>query len=298
MAESALIPNRVFLTGCTGEIGSRVAILLLKAGYEVHGVRRSKSCAINHQNHSCKNLDLLDRAVDSGLKEIQPQILVHTAWFTKPNEFWQSNQNDNWLTASKRLISEFVEIGGEYLVVTGSCAEYSWTLSEALSENSLEKPSSKYGQAKLALLNWLRLQELPFLWTRTFFQFGMNEPAGRLIPSLIDSFSTEREFVIRSGNDVRDFVFVEDVARVLALLISQREKGLINIGTGVSTEVAKLSKLTAELFGRSDLLRFELNQGTRTSVVSNPKKLNSMIGDFRWSPIETALIASIEARKR
>lgn len=297
MANAGLSSTRVYLTGCTGEIGSRVALLLLNLGYEVHGVRGSKNCMINHPNHACRKINLLDASAESGLREINPEILVHTAWFTNPHEFWGSSLNAQWVMASQRLIGEFATLGGEYLVVTGSCAEYSWNTTKVLDENATEEPSSVYGHAKLELLNWLRHQEIPYLWTRTFFQFGMNEPEGRLIPSLIDSLYKEREFVIRSGDDVRDFVFVEDVARVLVLLISGNHKGLVNIGSGQKMEVSRISKLIAEMFDRSDLLKIHSDQTKRSFVVSEPKKLNAILGNFNWSSLETALISSIEARK-
>lgn len=289
--------TRVLLTGCTGEVGSRLTKMLMDLGFEVFGIRGSRNCEIREGNHTCKKVDLLDSGSNTGLKEIYPEILVHTAWLAKPGEFWQSQQNLHWLVASKRLISEFSSMDGRYLVVTGTCAEYSWDTFDTLGESSLEQPSSIYGQAKLELLNWIHRQRTPYLWTRTFFQFGMNEPKGRLIPSLIDSLHLERKFVVNHGNDVRDFVFVEDVARVLALLISREEKGIVNIGSGQSIEVARVSRLIAELFNRPDLLKIESSQEQGSFVVSQPRKLNTIIGKFDWSPLETALIRSIEARK-
>lgn len=297
MADAGLGVRRVYLTGCTGEIGSRVTLILLNLGFEVHGVRGSRNCNINHPLHKCRRLDLLDAAVENGLKEISPEILVHTAWFTKPNEFWESSQNSVWFKASQRLINEFVNLGGRYVVVTGSCAEYSWNTNQALDENAPEDPSSAYGQSKLELLKWLRLQDTPYLWTRTFFQFGMNEPEGRLVPSLIDSLYMEREFVINKGNDIRDFIFVADVARILALLISQNQKGLVNIGSGHGVEVSRISKLIAEMFDRPDLVKIGSGETERSYVVSEPSKLNAIIGKFDWSPLDIALISSIKARK-
>jgi nucleoside-diphosphate-sugar epimerase len=298
MANVEQAVTRVFLSGCTGELGSRLSLLLLNLGYEVFGVHGPRGCSIKHSKHRCMQIDLLNEAARAGMEDFGPEIFVHTAWLTTPTEFWESDQNFEWITASQRLICEFMEQGGKYLVVTGSCAEYSWDTPEPLNENSPEFPASAYGKAKLELLNWIRNQDIPFLWTRTFFQFGMNEPKGRLIPSLIDAFNAEREFVVRSGEDVRDFVFVDDVARVLALLISQRSEGVVNVGTGIKMDVATLSKGVAELFSRPDLLQFEAKKSEKSIVISDPKKLNSMIGNFAWLSLRAALIRTIEARKR
>jgi nucleoside-diphosphate-sugar epimerase len=167
-----------------------------------------------------------------------------------------------------------------------------------LSEESLEQPSTIYGKAKLELLNWLRQKTVEFLWTRTFFQFGMNEPTGRLIPTMIDDFNNRRNFVVRSGADTRDFVFVEDVATVLALLISQNHKGVVNIGTGIENKVSALSELIAQKLGSEDMLRFESNSDHITNVVSDVNKLEKLIGGFPWTPLEIALEKTIAARRQ
>ena len=289
--------GRVFLTGCTGEIGSRLVLELIGAGYEVFGARGSGVCQIESPSHSCVSINLLDPSQDLCLSEIKPDVLVHTAWLTTPNLFWESDLNAKWVLASKRLIESFILSGGSYLVVTGSCAEYAWDANLPLSEDSLELPTSSYGKAKLELLNWLRNRQIPYLWTRTFFQFGMNEPPGRLIPATIDSLLNGKEFLIRSGSDVRDFVFVEDVSKILTLLISNGISGLINIGSGAELQVRTLAYTISELLGRTDLLEFKENNAQASYVVSNPKRLNSVIGDFSWTSIDSALMRTIAVRK-
>jgi nucleoside-diphosphate-sugar epimerase len=240
---------------------------------------------------------MLDPFVDLELKTIKPKLLIHTAWVTTPKVFWNSDSNFQWIVASKKLISEFEKSGGDRIVVTGSCAEYSWNSNAALSENSPESPASSYGKSKLELLNWIRDRNLDFLWTRTFFQFGMKENGGRLIPALIDSLHKGETFQVRSGYDTRDFVFVEDVIDVLATLISKESRDVVNIGSGCGILAGDIARTIAEMFKLEDLLIVENNEVERSKVVSNPERLNSIIGNYRWTPIETALMKTIEARQ-
>lgn len=288
--------RRILLLGCTGEIGTRLTLLLLDSGFEVFGVRGTRKCSITNASHSCKQVDLLSESVDIGFGEIKPEILVHTAWVTTPSEFWTSPKNYQWLNASKRFIEAFESSGGKYLVVTGTCAEYAWGGQGDLDEFSLELPSSVYGNSKLELLNWLRGRTLPFLWTRTFFQFGGNELTGRLIPSIIDSLLSGEEFVVRNGNDVRDFVFVDDVSRLLDSLIVERPSGVINLGTGVGIRIQNLAEMLGRMLLREDLVRIEGTDVPSSSIISNPAKLISVTGEFTWTPLEEALSKSINSR--
>ena len=296
MAGDLIVKPRVLLLGCTGEIGSRLTLLLLDSGFEVFGIRGARKCPITNALHSCKQVDLLSEAVDIGMDEIKPEILVHTAWVTTPSEFWISPKNYEWLNASKRLIECFESNGGKYLVVTGTCAEYAWGDQGDIDESSPELPSSVYGKSKLELLNWLRGRTLPFLWTRTFFQFGENEPTGRLIPSIIDSLLRGEEFVVERGNDIRDFVYVEDVSRVLHNLIIKRPSGVFNVGTGVGIRIQNLAEILGRMLLREDLVRIEGNDIPSNSIISNPAKLISVTGEFSWTPLEVALSKSIYSR--
>jgi nucleoside-diphosphate-sugar epimerase len=294
--QEATMFKRIMLLGCTGEIGSRLTMLLIDSGYEVFGVRASRECKIKHPLHSCRGINLLDEELELDFSGIRPEVLIHTAWYTAPNQFWESELNSKWVVASKRIISDFEGSGGKYLVVTGSCAEYSWNLNEPLKETSPEIPASLYGRSRLELLNWIRNRELPFLWTRTFFQFGLNEPAGRLIPSIIDSLLEEKQYTIRSGKDVRDFVYVEDVANVLNYLIAKQYKGVVNIGSGVGIEIEAASRKVARLLGREDLITFDHQSKEESNVVANPEKLYSLIGEYPWKTFDSAIFESIKAR--
>jgi nucleoside-diphosphate-sugar epimerase len=290
--------NKVLLLGCTGEVGSRLCLKLLDEGFIVFGVRSSKQCRVNHINHTCKKIDLLNADLSLDLKNFKPEIMVHAAWITTPNIFWDSPINDNWISKSKRIIQEFEDNGGKYLIVTGTCAEYSWKNQEQLSETSIENPETRYGKSKLDLLNWIRSRKLPFLWTRTFFQFGLAEPAGRLIPSLIDDLLLGNNYVIQNDTDVRDFVYIKDVVEILSLLIRQEASGIVNIGSGNKIDVKSVSEKIAKLINREDLLYFENNNPQKSIVVSNPSKLIELLPEFKWTYFDLAIMETIDVRKR
>lgn len=289
---------RIYITGCTGEVGSRLTSILLRHGYEVFGIRNSRNCQNTHPNHVCRQMDLLDPSEDFNLDTVLPDVLVHTAWTTNPNEFWSSSRNKEWLNVSKKLIQQFEMIGGKYLVVTGSCAEYSWNTDVALSEDSSEIPASLYGESKLELLDWIRRRNLPFLWTRTFFQFGMNEAPGRLIPSAIDSLLAGKHLMIQNAEDVRDFIFVEDVSKILARLILDKTTGVVNLGSGIQTSVGQVLQFLSDIMGPLSNFQIERNSASRSFVVADVAKLNAKIGNFLWTPMDVALAKTIKVRGR
>jgi nucleoside-diphosphate-sugar epimerase len=291
------VTKNIFVLGCSGEIGRRLTLSLLESGFIVKGIRGSKSCKIIDKNHFCTKLNLLNTNGIFNLSDFRPEIMIHCAWITTPNIFWQSPLNNNWVTASKNIIKEFEKCGGRYLIVASTCAEYSWT-NEKLSETSKTNPHSTYGKAKLELLNWLQGRQIPFLWTRIFFQFGLNEPNGKLIPSLIDSILRKEKFQIQKQNDVRDFVYITDVVAIMKILICNEEIGIINIGTGKGISIRSITDLIAKKMDGHDLIEYESVKQPQSVVVSNPLKLLSVINGYKWTELDEAIIQTIRARSK
>jgi len=290
------VNKKVFVVGCSGAVGSRLALLLLQNDFMVHGVSGSRECTINHENHFCNRINLLNSNQSLKLSEFKPDIMVHTAWITTPGVFWESPVNNDWVSASKRIITEFKAAGGKYLVVTSTCAEYSWSTDKPLSEESKASPQSNYGKSKLELLNWVSDYNIPFLWARIFFQFGLDEPSGRFLPSLIDSLLSEKEFVVQNWHDVRDFIYIKDVVNILNILINKEQLGIINIGTGYSTNIRSVAKIVTDFIGRNDLLTYRDPTQPPSFVVSDSKKMLSAVGNYSLTSLQKAILETIENR--
>ena len=130
------------------------------------------------------------------------------------------------------------------------------------------------------------------------FQFGLAEPAGRLIPSLIDNLLLGNNYVIQNDTDVRDFVYIKDVVEILSLLISQEASGIVNIGSGNKINVKSVSEKIAKLINREDLLYFKNNNLQNSLVVSNPSKVIRLLPEFEWTHFDSAIMETIDIRKR
>jgi hypothetical protein len=81
------------------------------------------------------------------------------------------------------------------------------------------------------------------------------------------------------------------------MLISQELTGVVNIGHGEEVQVGTITRKVSKLIGREELLRLEIGKNEKSYIVSDPKKLSSLIGNYTWTPLETALKKTIEARK-
>src|SRR5688500_3429808 len=169
------VKRRALLTGARGFVGRQVRGHLADS-FELHCTSRepvADASAVWHR------VDLRDPQSCADLIErIRPDILVHTAWNTQHGEFWEAEDNAEWLEAGRSLFTAFSNAGGQRIVACGSCAEYPVGIVQPCREDEVIDPSevgSGYGRAKLALLEHLRGLVVEFAWARIFFVYGPHE---------------------------------------------------------------------------------------------------------------------------
>jgi nucleoside-diphosphate-sugar epimerase len=264
---------KVLVTGATGFIGRYTLSHLEALGYQVHAV-------------GSRDTDLLDeRARRELISRVKPSHLLHLAWYVPPGKYWTSLENVRWVQASLDLLLAFAAEGGQRVVSAGTCAEY--------------EPNSLYGVSKDALR---RMQEsiarqtnLSAAWGRIFFPYGPNEPAERLVPSVIRNVLAGQPAKCSHGRQVRDFMYVDDVARAFVALLDSSYEGVADIGTGVSVTIAKVAEAAARAAGSPELLELgalPARPGEPDRLVADTTPLRSVGFASQW-PLNDAMAATV-----
>lgn len=269
MSPNDLTRPRLLLTGATGFIGRQVRPYLAET-FDLHCTSRSEqpSRYVTWHVADLRDVDQCRRLV----ADIRPDHLVHLAWNTEQDRFWEAEDNDDWLDAGRALCRAFAASGGRRMVVAGSCAEYAGDSSKPRreAEDAIgEQPVTRYGRAKLELLRSLKTLHVEFAWARIFFPYGPGERGRRLVPSIARALLAGSPADCSSGRQIRDFIDVRELGRAIAMLVTSGVTGSINLGQGEYTRVADVARLLGELAGRSDLVRL----GARADRPGEPELL-------------------------
>jgi nucleoside-diphosphate-sugar epimerase len=284
---------KIFLLGCSGTVGAGLTRRLCSSGATVFGVRGSRPCLVNHPSHLCTSVNLLETDLSPFFVKYQPELLLHTSWEMTPKSYWNDPINFMWADKSTQIIRQFMDLGGAKVVVTGSCAEYLWGDLPKLNESAEESPSSIYGEAKLQLLNSIRQDGFPYLWTRTFFQFGGERDQTKLIPMLINSAISGASINLSSPNDIRDFIHIDDVTNTLTELIVKKCESVVNIGSGVGHRIVDIVDLIEAEIGRRPEIIFPKEDKPIDSVVSDTAHLRNLLHSFEPMPLNHAIKCKI-----
>ncbi len=209
---------KIFLTGGTGFVGSHVIDQAHAAGHEVVALRRPGS-------RTRIALQREPRWVDGDLDADHAEALrgcevfVHLASHTPNPPYDTLERCLYWnVYASIKLAEQARAAGIDRFLVAGTCFEYGRAAEryEAIPTDAPLEPVISYPVSKAAAsVAFLALGRQPGVrlqLSRIFQVYGEGEQATRLWPSLRRAAQAGEDFPMSPGEQVRDFVRVEDVA--------------------------------------------------------------------------------------
>jgi len=238
---------KVLVTGSTGFVGRHVVPRLLERGHAVIAVARDETRARTFAWFDAVRFVACDvqRALGDSLELFdKPDAVIHLAWPGLPNYGSLIHFEEN-LPAAYRFLKSLVEGGVDHLLVTGTCFEYGMQ-SGPLTEGRLTEPANPYGLAKDTLRKFLESlqKDCPFTlqWARLFYMYGPGQHASSLLAQLDRAIdSGERNFNMSGGEQLRDYLRVEDVAlRLVSLLEHPDCSGAVNICSGEPISVRSM----------------------------------------------------------
>lgn len=237
----------ILVTGATGFIGQHVVPKLLKQGHKVIATSLSEKKAKKMDwFNSVEYFEYDIHTSPEGFIENVENInaVIHLAWKGLPNYKSLFHFEDN-LLADYRFIKELINLGIKHVLITGTCFEYGMKCG-SLSEDMLTMPQTAYAIAKDTLRKFLQqLQQVnPFVlqWVRLFYMYGEGQNANSLLAQLDRAIdNNERVFNMSGGEQLRDYMPVENVADFIVDLIEEKTKnGLFNCCSGQPISVRKL----------------------------------------------------------
>jgi UDP-glucose 4-epimerase len=163
-------------------------------------------------------------------------------------------------TGTLSVLSSAREAGVKKVIFSSSAAVYGDSPISPKLESAFPEPLSPYAASKLAgeyyCEVYRRSYGLPTASLRYFNVYGpAQDPRGQyaaVIPSFIMNVLRRRPPVIfGDGNQIRDFVSVQDVVRANILAMQRDAVGTFNIATGAGVSVRDLARVITEIGGMS-----------------------------------------------
>jgi len=251
------------ITGAAGFLGSNLANYLVREGHQVRGL--DDLSAGNPESLSPEVLftrgDVNDRPKLWTLLQDVDCVYHLAARVSVPESvLYPREYNATNVGGTVSLMEAMRDVGVRRVVFVSSGAVYGDKGEQPLSENAHPNPSSPYAVSKLAAEYYVRtigdLWEIETVSLRVFNAYGSGQrlPPSHapVIPNFLRKALRGSTLVMHgNGTQTRDYVYVDDVvsAMISAATAPNIDDLVINIGSGIETEIKELVRLIMEVTG-------------------------------------------------
>ncbi|HEX2878266.1 MAG TPA: NAD-dependent epimerase/dehydratase family protein [Polyangiaceae bacterium] len=295
---------RILVTGGAGFIGSHLVDGFLREGHEVQ-VLDNLSTGQRSNLPSTVPLHVMDIR-DAKVKELfehyRPEVLCHHAAHidvpkSVANPVFDAEVNiiDTVRlleycrsTNTKRVL--FASTGG---AIYGEQDEF------PAPDTHPERPVSPYGVAKLSVERYLHYYRMQHGFQAACMRYAnvygprQNAQGEGGVVAIFSSMllSGKTPTIYGSGEQTRDFVYVEDIANANLAALKHNLVGSYNVGTGVETNVNQLYAIMAQATGTSAKANYAASRpGETQRSVLDASKLTQATG---WRP-QTAIAEGLK----
>lgn len=285
----------VVVTGGAGFIGSHIVDQLLAAGHQVQVIDDLSSGQESNLAKGVKlhKLDIRSEQARALLAQIMPDFLVHTAAqisvrLSMEDPVFDAHVN---VVGLVNLLHAFRGKKLPHVVFTSTGgAIYGEQDYHPADESHPNRPTSVYGLAKrvgeMYLDFWARELKLSYTALRLANVYGPRQnPHGEagVVAIFCQKLLQGKVPVINgTGQQTRDFVYVEDVARAVRLVCESRVTGTYNIGTSKETSVNEL--YAAICAGLASDVKPQYGQAKEGEQMRSSISANAALKAFGWKP--------------
>ncbi len=268
----------IALTGATGFVGRCYAALAIGAGHRVRALVRGSSDKLSELIGTGR-LDVVKgdlvgdpAAVERLLGGADAFVHLASAGVQAEERGWASMEATN-VAAPLRWIEGAKRLGVGRVVYAGTCREYRgfgrlpdapWAGHDPAplcdEENASIESADGYGASKaaggLVVRAFAREAGVSLWYLRFASLIGPGDDRRKLLPSALKAMRDGVTWPTTSGEQVRDWLHVDDAARAIDLAVARDPRGVrvVNVGTGVGVRQRDLLDRLAALAEESGLL--------------------------------------------
>lgn len=279
--------NKVLITGGTGFIGSHIVEKLLENNYNVIIIDNLSSGSIenipNSDTLKFYQLNIEKDDLELVFQKETPDYVIHLAAQTSVNfsishPYYDANMN---VMASIKLLELCKKYNIRKFITASSAAIYGNPKYLPIDENHPTEPMSQYGLSKLTMEKYIKLSGIPYIIFRFSNAYGPRQKSSKEsgVVAIFNNAMKNNEpiNIYGDGEQIRDFIYVEDIANICIKAINSNvENEIINFSTNKGVSLNQLFKVMKSLYNYTLNANYlpERIGDIKNSILSNDKVYN------------------------
>lgn len=298
---------KILVTGGAGFIGSHVNKLLLDLGHSVSVV---DDLSKGHKDYLDSRVTFHQVSLNDQqkLEEILKghDGVIHMASFIevgesvkKPVEFAQNN-----IVGTVKLLEAMRISGVKKIIFSSSACVYGRAQKFPITEiDPLGEQENPYGISKVTMEQFCQLYHTLYDFDvtilRYFNPFGpgeLHEPETHAIPNFVKAVLSNKPIpLFWKGEQIRDFIYIEDLAKAHVLPLNSKGLNIYNVGTEQGVRIIDLVNKIFELVGYKVPIEDKgERKGDVEKLVASSEKIQQELGWRAEVTLEEGLKKTIE----
>lgn len=277
---------RVLLTGASGFLGRRVAGLVVAAGHDLVSLGRSAADPSEPIPGQHVQADLTDAGeVSRSARETgDVDSIIHLAALV-PKHAGQDEAATAFAANVMGTVHLFSAFGrpGQANVLASTAEVYGLPEGhDRLRENGEPHPLSWYGASKLAAETYCRTLErhdqMRIAILRLTVLYGSGDTIQRAIPNFVGSAVRGEPITIFGGEELRDYLHVDDAAQAVVVAWQRQLSGTYNVGSGDGVAVRDAAEAVLRMAGGSSALEQHPRRKPAADIVLDVTRFREATG--------------------
>ncbi|MCT4618286.1 MAG: NAD-dependent epimerase/dehydratase family protein [Marinisporobacter sp.] len=287
---------KVLITGGYGFIGSHVVERFYKEGYEIYiidnlSTGNKKNVKVKHKFYV---LDIIDHKCEEIFSTVKFDVVVHLAAHIDAAASVEKPDFD--ATSNILGLINILKLSSKYevkkFIMASSAAIYGDNEEIPLAEDSAIGPISPYGVSKLTGEKYCELWKNTYGLETVCLRFSnvygprqsLKGEGGVVAIFMNNLFSGKESFIYGTGEQTRDFIYVEDVVDAIYKCCDYSHSHVINVSVDTQYSVINLIDAIKRVHGDMNFKHEEPRKGDILhSRLSNKRAMN----ELNWSPLYT-----------
>lgn len=284
--------KKVAMTGGSGPIGMALIQKLLKENVEILLFQRETSERKIHLPQDVR-LRIVYRSLDQ-LKDYMPEernydVFYHLGWANTDAKLREKveAQFENVIYAcdAVRLAHK---MGCHSFIGAGSQAEYG-RHEEPLRDDTVSVPETAYGVMKLCACHATRIlcQEygIRHIWPRILSGYGFFDNMHSMLVSNILKALDGKELIFSKGEQVWDFLYMDDIANALYCIAKRgKDNAIYPIGSGNARPLKEYIEILCRKLGKLDEMELGKVPYSDKQIMHLEADISKLQEDTGWKP--------------
>lgn len=279
--------DKILITGSTGFVGKHLVKKLYNEGHTILEITRNETKSIELFGHMTSKIEVNDTNFHNKILEFNPNVIVHLAAYLTSSDKWDDVEKliDSNILFLSKLLNTVSKLKLDLFINTGTFAEY-------FNGDDNFNPAYFYAATKTASRSILNYYANAYNFKQStvvpYTIYGGNDSSKKIIDIILESTKTKKKLELSPGEQVLDFIHIDDVTSFYLHLIKHKKKipnkTNFKLGTGLGHNLKQVSSILESISNKKTNINWGGIKYRQSDVMYAVANLDEIKDKLTWKP--------------